>query len=194
MTVLLAVAAIALGLVTCFAGYPLLRFLLGVLGFAAGAIAGSAAVTLAIMDPAPWVLPVGLVMGGVIGAVLAQFFFMAGVFLVGASFGALAGGVLSARFGFEPALGVLIAALAGGILAMGLQRPLIALSTAFIGAWLLISGGFSLFGWESPLLVPTTVLHEISQGAHGSFLLLWALCGMLGFGLQMRPKRKKEEA
>jgi hypothetical protein len=190
MTGLLVLGAVALGLLICFAGYPLIRFLLGVLGFAAGAMAASLVASLTVHEPAAWVIPAAMVAGGVAGAVLAQVFFLAGVFLVGASFGALVGGVLTARFGFEPAVGVVVAAVAGGVLALGIQRLLIGLSTAFLGAWLSLSGGFVLLGLQQELVLPGGMLDQIARGGQTRFLVAWAVLGALGFAVQMRSRAR----
>lgn len=192
MITIAAIGALVLGLITCFAGYALIRFLLGLLGFAAGALVGSVVSGLFLTDPAPWVYPVSILAGGLAGAILAQVFFLAGVFVVGASFGALVGGVLAARFGFEPAVGVVVAALAGGVLALGLQRLLIALSTAFIGAWLVMSGLFVVLGLEPVLIMPGGILDQIARGGQTTFLLAWAGVGALGFAAQMRTRPKPE--
>ncbi len=185
---LIALAAAAAGLVITFAGYPLIRFLIGLLGFAAGAFAGSVAVGLLSSAPPNWVYPASLLVGGLIGAILAQVFFGAGIFLLGASFGALAGAVLAARFGFEPVVGAVVLGLAGGVLALGLQKPLIALSTAFLGSWLLVSSALFFLGIEDAVLPPAETFQRIAREGRSGFLLAWAAVGAVGFAIQIRSR------
>jgi hypothetical protein len=189
---LIALAAAAAGLVITFAGYPLIRLLIGLLGLLAGAFAGSVAAGLLFAPAETWVYPVSMVVGGLLGALLAQFFFSAGIFLLGACFGALVGSVLAARFGFEPVVGGVVAALAGGLLALGLQKPLIALSTAFLGSWLLVSSAFVALGIEEALRPPNEMLERVAREGQTGFLAAWAALGAIGFAVQIRSRPRSQ--
>lgn len=121
------------GLVQCFAGYGLLRFVLSVTGFGIGAAAGVGAAQL---------LTQNLVTLGVCGFVFGAAFvwlvtrlYLAGVFLLGALAGTALSVFLMQAFGKPPFSAVLILfALAWGVLAVVLQRWAVILATVAVGA------------------------------------------------------------
>ena len=82
-----AAAVLAIGgLLACFAGYRLFRFVLAMYGFIVGAF-----FTASLMGPAnSWTLVVAFLVGGVLGAGLAVVAYFLGVGLVGAGLASLA--------------------------------------------------------------------------------------------------------
>jgi hypothetical protein len=132
------------GLLACFAGYRLFRFVLGIYGFLVGAflstnIAGAAADM--------WTLAIAAVVGGVVGAVLMVAAYFIGVGLVGAGLAAVAINVGWRLFGGEPPTWVLVVGCVLGALgALSLVRWVVIVGTATAGSWTLIVGALALMG------------------------------------------------
>jgi len=185
------VAAILFGLLYCFAGYRLFRFLLGLTGFI---LAGSAAAALAgwLSDGRLVYMAAGLVLGGVAGAAALYFMYYAGVFCLG-----LLGAVVVAHNALagQPESWVpwalLGAGVLGGLLALWLMRPVIVLATAAIGASLVVHGAVFLAG--------TAGLHEVLENpAHegeilSAMLIGWAALTLLGAVTQFLTFQPKPE-
>jgi len=130
----ISVAAIAWGVLDCFFGYKVFKITLALVGGLIGAVAAHAAATAAG-------LPTGgvtacLIAGGLLGAGLAFLMYIAAVFVAGFGFGATLGILLLAHYHHMVALlsGVVLG-LIGGFLAVKVQRILIMLSTALLGAF-----------------------------------------------------------
>ncbi|MEZ4381856.1 MAG: DUF4203 domain-containing protein [Nannocystaceae bacterium] len=147
----LALAAIALGLIACFAGYRLFRVVLALYGAALGAVVGVAVShnAAAGIEVAPLL---GALVGAVIGGLLFTAFYFVGVFFVGA----LTGLILADALGLSGAageIGRVLAALAGGLAAAVAQRLVIIVGTALSGAWSAVGGALMLFGLGSSTLL-----------------------------------------
>lgn len=132
------VLLVALGLLSCCAGYRLFRAVLTTYGFVLGAFFASTLV--APSDTIAMLVAVGV--GGLIGALILYAGYFVGVGLVGAWFGAMLGHAawIQWRGGDPGTIVVLAFAVAGAVLATGLQRQIIIISTAFIGAQLAVAG------------------------------------------------------
>jgi len=132
------------GIVTCFAGYRLFRFVLGLYGFYAGWLVGSS-----LIDPNSTAfikLMVGLG-GGVAGAILMVFAYFVGVGLIGAGLAALVLNTGWRLFGGEPpTLILVIVCVVGAVLALNIQRYVVVFGTAIAGAWTAMVGGMALIG------------------------------------------------
>lgn len=138
-----AVILVAGGLMSCFAGYRLFRFVLAFFGFVLGALAASSAMG---ADQTLWMIGAALI-GGVIGALILVVAYFAGVALIGAGIGAGLAMAIWAALGREPGIvPVLVLAIAGALAALALQRYVIILSTAFGGAQTALVGGAALLG------------------------------------------------
>jgi hypothetical protein len=139
-----AVVLVIGGLLSCFAGYRVFRFVLGFFGFVLGALLASSLIG---TEQGLWMVAAAIV-GGIVGALILVGAYFVGVALIGAAFGAL--GVahpLWAAFGREPHILVVIAfAVAGALAAMALQRYVIIVTTSYGGAWTAIVGGLTLMG------------------------------------------------
>lgn len=127
-------AAITWGLLDCFFGYRVFKFTLALLGGLTGALAAQA--TALALGLGPVGVTISLIAGGLLGAGLAFLLYLAAVFLAGFGFGATLGILLLANFQHMVALlSGCVLGLIGGFLAIKLQRVLIILSTALLGAF-----------------------------------------------------------
>jgi hypothetical protein len=188
MNALLTVSPVLLlmaGFVVCFFGYRLLRLTLALAGFGVGLAIGLAIA--GFMPGSGQVLTIVLgVVCGILGAVFATVLYKFGVFLLGAGAGALIAGVIVAATGWHyPMIARVLAAIAGGILTLILERPLISILSAFAGAWGIVLGAFRLFAW-----------HNVSSGSHGPadnyavMIACWLVIALVGTGIQLRSARK----
>ena len=134
------------GVLYCFLGYRLLKFVLGATGFMLAAAPAAAA--------AGWLshghliaMAISGVIGGICGATALLFLYHLGVFALGGVGAALAAHHLL-RMAPQPwsPWAVLAAACVGGLLALWLERPMLCLATAAIGAWLLTAAGLMAAG------------------------------------------------
>ena len=131
------------GLLSCFAGYRVFRFVLAFFGFVLGALATSSAMG---ADQTLWMIG-GAILGGLVGALILVLGYFVGVALIGAGIGAGAAMAIWAALGREPGmLPVLILSIRGALAALALQRYVIIVSTAFGGAQTAIVGGAAFFG------------------------------------------------
>lgn len=186
-------AVVLLGVLICFFGYRMFRFVLAIVGFIIGAsfVAGFG---FTLTDGKEIVvILIAAVAGGLIVGALFLFLYSAGVFLIGAIFGIL---LFSGIIGFvnsntNPILYIL-PALVGGILALLLQKFMIILITSFTGAWVsvmavlyFISSDFSPFRLE--------FIDRLGENQTYRIVFSWLALGMLGFITQyiIFPKKGK---
>jgi hypothetical protein len=132
------VLLVLVGLLSCFAGYRLFRAVLTIYGFVLGAFFVSTLV--APSDTVAMLVALGI--GGLVGALVLYAGYFVGVGLVGAGFGAMMSHELWVQWrGSDPsAIIVLAFAVVGAVLATGLQRQLVIVATAFIGAQTAVAG------------------------------------------------------
>jgi hypothetical protein len=135
------------GIVACFAGYRLFRVVLAIFGFMFGAWIASS--MMGITNTAGMLA--AAILGGLTGALILVFAYFVGIALVGAGLGATVAHVAWSQFGAvePPALAVIALAILGAFGAMVLQRYVIIVSTAFVGAWTLIVGVLAMAGDEA---------------------------------------------
>lgn len=177
------------GFIVCFFGYRLLRFTLALSGFAAGLVLG---LTVARLFPGAsqvLTLVVGIVCG-ILGAVVATVLYKVGVFLLGAVVGLLFASIILTATGWQqPMLVRVIAAVAGGILTLIVERPLVSILSAFAGAWGIVFGAFQLFGWYH-----VTAVTKSPPANYGLMIVGWLVLGFIGTGVQLRSgvRHKKE--
>jgi len=184
--------AIAVGVLACFWGYHLVKVILGIMGFAAGAAAGWTA-GMALAPSQNMVGLVGAGFGGLVGAVLCVWLFFFGIFLLGASAGAV---VAAAAFGgighqAEPIL-LLACAVMFGLLALVLQKFMIVLCTAFGGSYLVTAGILHFFRTgQSPAPLWFDYASPASPGLLGYVALaFWLILGLIGLGSQYGGSRR----
>jgi hypothetical protein len=188
--------AIVVGILICLCGYRILKLTLGIMGFIVGAGAGwSFGLSLAPHNNA-----IGLVLAlvaGLIGAALCVWLFFLGVFLLGASAGAIVAAALFNAAGNEPqAILIVICAVVFGLIALVMQKFMIIASTAFSGSYLVVAGVLHLMAHssESSLLwfnrVPTQ-----TAGLWGYVALAcWVVLGLAGLSFQYRHSERKDKA
>lgn len=131
------------GLLSCFAGYRLFRFVLGIYGF----ILGASIATGVMGTGSTWALVVAALAGGVLGAVLMVVAYFMGVGLIGAGLAALLLNLGWRFVGGEPPVWLLVVVcVVGAMAALSVVRFVVVFGTAIAGAWTLIVGVLALTG------------------------------------------------
>jgi hypothetical protein len=173
------------GLLSCFAGYRVFRFVLAFFGFVFGALAASSAMG---TDQTLWMIAAAL-LGGVLGALILVLAYFVGVALIGAGIGAAAAMAIWAALGREPGIvPVLILSVLGALAALALQRYVIIASTAFGGAQTAVVGGAALLAGEAADAAARSVYRvyplDPLPGTHLD-LIAWLALGTLGVIVQL---------
>ncbi len=185
----------AVGLLYCFLGYRLFKFILGLTGFL---LAGFVAAALAGWLTHGQVLAMSIagVLGGFCGALALFFLYRLGVFCLGGLGGfVIAYQVLSGRAEPWAPWAILGIGLGVGVLALLLERPVMSLATATIGAWLTVYAVLLVLaeqGWLSnwePEKAGATSLSPLTWGMLGG----WGLLSLLGAGLQLRNTKRRDK-
>ncbi|MCB0222208.1 MAG: DUF4203 domain-containing protein [Anaerolineae bacterium] len=149
-----ALFAVVFGLAFCFFGYRVFLVLLPIWGFFGGFWLGAQMMAL-LFGTGFLVTITGWVAGFILGmvfAILSYLFYILGVALVAASFGAAIGAGFMAALGFEGGFFVIIVALLCAVfvaaltLVMNLQKYVIILITAFGGANAIILSALLILG------------------------------------------------
>ncbi len=188
--------AVAVGILICFWGYRLLTLTLGVMGFIAGATGGWA-VGLSLAPGNNGIALVCALIGGVIGAVLCIWLFILGVFLLGASAGAIVATALFSAAGNQPQpILVLVLAIVFGVIALVMQKLMIVVCTAFSGSYLVTAGLLHLLTGAQDVSAPW--FDHLRPGSTGILgyvaLVFWLILGLAGGSFQYGGRRKREEA
>jgi MFS family permease len=182
---------ILFGIIQCFSGYRVFKFILVLTGFLTGGIlAGFFAST--IVQEKIIIILFGFI-GGCIGAALMLLLYFVGLFLIGA----LTGSIMSftvytlTETSPQPA-GIIIMAVIMGIFALVFQKFMIIISTAFAGAWYIILG-VSHFAVEQ---FDITRLDQLWKTG-GDTLYVTAACwlglSIIGMIVQYRGSRGKKK-
>lgn len=179
------------GLIYCFFGYTLFRLVLAMTGFL---LAGASAAVLTgwLSEGNMAAMGIALCIGGVCGAMALYFLYRSGVFCVGLLAGAMTTWtVLQGREESWIVWATLGAGLAGGLLALLLERPLMKAATAAIGAWLCLCALFFLLiqpYWHEQIADPA-----ISARVHLGIIAAWAIITALGCAVQWRSGKGKKK-
>jgi hypothetical protein len=139
------VVLLASGLIACFAGFRLFKFVVGAYGF----ILGAAIMSSTMGASSTTGMIAAAIFGGIAGAVILVLAYFVGVAVVGAGFGVLVAhvGWSYLRGTSEPPLTAIVGfAVLGAIGSMLLQRYVVIVATAFGGAWTAILGGLTMAG------------------------------------------------
>jgi hypothetical protein len=180
-----AIILVAGGLVSCFAGYRVFRFVLAFFGFIFGALAASSAMG---ADQTLWMIGAAIV-GGLLGALILVLAYFVGVALIGAGIGAGVAMAIWAALGREPGIvAVVILSVLGALAALALQRYVIIVSTAFGGAQTAIVGGAALLGGRAAGLAARSVyrVYPLDPLPATSWdLVAWLVLGTLGVIVQL---------
>ncbi len=177
-------------------GYRLLKVTLAVVGLIAGA-AGGWAVGLSLAPGNNGIALVCAIIGGVICAVLCIWLFFLGIFLLGASAGAIVATALFHAAGNQPQpILVLLLAIVFGVIALVMQEFMIIVSTAFIGSYLITAGIVHLLTGAKD--VSALWFDHLQPGSAGILgyvaLVFWVVLGLAGGSFQYRGRRRREEA
>ena len=175
--------SIAIGLLYCFLGYRMLKFILGLTGFL---IAGSVAIVIIgwITEGHAISMIAAMLIGGASGAFALFFLFRVGVFSIG-----LLGAVLVANniLGDKPEswtpLAILGCGLGGGLIALIMERPVLSLATAAIGAYMIVSGGSYLIYGQEQITDMRDVFSLDYEQQYA--LIVWAVLAATGFFAQL---------
>jgi hypothetical protein len=198
--IITALIAILIGIANCFFGYRIFRILLGILGFIGGALAGLVIIQALVLggsissSGALLYYILAALVGGAIGAVLLIFVYFIGVFLLGAAAGFVIGYVAALALNANDDVALIAAvvlALAGGILALILQRVIIIIATAISGALYIVSGIAALV---SPALVTRTMSGQTPaiDTAFTIMLIGWVVLSIAGMVVQFVWTGKKK--
>ncbi len=195
----ISVGAVAWGLLDVFFGYRVFKITLSVMGGLFGLAAGHALATAAGFGPGAQVA--ALVIGALLGAGLAFLLYIAAVFVAGFGFGATLGLLLLSNYHHMVALLTgAVMGIIGGFLAVKMQRILIVLSTALLGAFravLALSFFTSQMDWlhyyRQPDHLPALI--EGNPWMFPSVLVLAAVgvIAQLELGGSAEPKKKAKE-
>jgi len=186
--------AVVLGILMCFWGYRLLKVMLGVVGAIVGASAGwSFGMGLASANHV--VALVCAVVAGLIGAALCVWLFFLGVFLLGASVGAIAASAFFGTAGTQPnPIIIVVVAVIFGVLALVLQKFMIIVATAFNGSYLVTAALLHLLGGGQN---STVWLYPPQAGPLGTrgmvALVFWIVLGVVGVSVQYASSRRRGE-
>lgn len=191
-------AAVAWGLLDCFLGYKLFKITLALVGGLLGAVAAHAAAT--AMGLGSGGVTIALFAGALLGAGLAFLLYIAAVFVAGFGFGSTLGILLLSNFHPMVALlSGLVLGVCGGFLAVKLQRVLLMLSTALLGAFrcVVALAYFThsidwLFYFRQPDQLPTLIASNAWMLP--AILALAAIGLMVQFGLGGNKGQKKAPA
>lgn len=185
-------AGAAIGLIECFFGYRILRFLLGVLGFIAGAVIfGSLGYELS--GGSELISIAAGIAGGLAGAFITYTLYIVGVFAIGAALGFMTASYVFGILGTDPMPVALIAAGAiGGVLAAVLQKPMLMLATAFGGAYAAVAGVSYLISKNFDPLDPG-FLNTLGEDQLYRMAIIWFGLGVFGFVVQLMTLPRREE-
>jgi len=188
--------AVIAGLLACFWGYRLLKVTLAIVGLLAGA-AGGWEFGLSLAPGNTGIALACALICGLLGAILCVWLFFFGIFLLGASAGAIiAAGLFEGTGHQAPPLLLLVFAVIFGVLALVLQKFMIIVSTAFGGSYLITAGILHFVG-AAPKAAPLWFdrVSSPSAGALGYVALaLWFVLGLLGIRFQYAGRRGPDNA
>lgn len=191
------IVVLAFGLLTCLYGYKILKVVIFMLGIVSGAYAGLLYAPLLFADSPKVVWVVAGVLGLSLG-VLMNFFYKAGVFVLGAYGTAVILLPLLQSLQDIAAIGVLVVAiLVGGFMALKLEKWSMKAATAAVGAWHAVQSVFFLlklspFPWGQILdKYGGASLHDVFERPIYFWISVLGL-SIGGFYMQFRGKKKKD--
>jgi hypothetical protein len=136
---------------------------------------------------------IALFIGGMCGAFALYFLYRTGVFLLGLMGTALiTHNVLAAQPDTWIPLAVLGLAVAGGLFALLIERPVILLATAALGAWMVVSGVAYFIVGSSGLDEMTKLLE--SEDQRTIVIASWAVLAVAGALSQVATTKQKPKA
>lgn len=193
------VVVLLFGLLTCLRGYKILKVVIFLLGLTSGLYAGLIYAPLLFPEQPKLVWITAGILGLALGALM-NFFYKAGIFVVGAYMGAVVFLPFLQSMDDLPAIGLLVVIiLVSGFVALKLEKGAMKIATAFIGAWHAVQSAFFL-AKASPFLFPWEQVLDKYGGAslHSVFDRPWffwvSVLGLFlgGLYMQLRQNKKKE--
>lgn len=172
-------AVMAIGGWYCFLGYHTLKFIIGLTGFL---IAGAVAALLIhwATDGHMISVVIAALIGGISGAFALFFLYKVGIFSLGLLGGTLvAHNVISERPESWIPLAILGLGIVGGLFALLIEKPVMKLATATLGAWLIVSGG-AYFLSGSPEISDLSQAFRVEE-ERGIVLASWGILSLAGF-------------
>jgi hypothetical protein len=188
-----AVVLLLAGALACFAGYRLFRIVLAIFGFIFGAMLASS--LMGTSNTAGMVI--AALVGGLAGAAILLFAYFVGIALVGAGVGALIAhfGWAFVGSGDPPVLAVIVLAILGAIGAMFVQRHVIIVATAFVGAWTMLVGILAAVGDRGALAAKSAgnvwILYPTTAPGYGWMPFVWVALALAGTAVQLGLRGKK---
>lgn len=192
------------GLVTCFAGFRLFRFVLALYGFFLGWMVGS---NIPAPETSMWIHLMSGLGGGLIGALVMVFAYFVGVGLIGAGLAAMALNTVWRLIGGDPpTLILVIVCVIGAVLALNVVRYVVIFGSAIAGAWTTLIGASALMGDGAALKAASApnvwVVYPMNLLPGGWLMtILWFVLALAGVVVQLSTtsktggkKKKKKEA
>jgi len=184
------------GAVACFMGYRFFRVVLAIYGFIFGAMLASS--VMGISNHLGMLI--AALVGGILGAVLFTFAYYVSIGLIGAGMGAFLLHVVwdYAKRSEPPSVAVIIASVAGAVIAMALQRYVIIVATAFSGAWTMIVAGLAMAGNRAAERAAAGgsvwILYPFAPATSGPGWVptAWMLLSLLGIAVQAGVTGRKK--
>ncbi len=194
----IALVLVISGALSCFAGYRLFRTVLAISGFIAGWLLAG---TLVNVHGTAAAFLVSLV-GGIVGALALVFAYFIAVALIGAGLGAVVAHVASSLAGIaDPPWPLLVLlAVLGAIGAILLQRYVIVVWTAFVGAWTIVIAALAAAGnrgAQTAIESHDWVLSPLATATIAAWVpIAWIALGLLGMTVQLgvTGRRKNSRA
>ncbi len=201
-TILFAILYVILGGISCFFGYRLFRVMLALVGFAGGVLFALAMIDLLVIDTDTDRIisyaetvdelsaqsgVVGIVVTlivGLIAAAVVQVFYKFGVFLLAGSAAAFVTfALLSNNTELDDEIrlfAILFMFGVVGIFALRIERHVLVLSTALVGAFFIVLAGYLVLATDDPQLDQPFGNDAVSVPAGFVMLLLWLLFAIAG--------------
>jgi hypothetical protein len=178
-----AVLSLLLGIFFCFFGYRVFKIPLAISGF----MFGMSLVSLLVYQftGTVWIILAAGATGGICFLLLAIFILPVGLFILGAYLGAVIALYFFFIFTevgivFPYWIPIVVLALAGGITAVIVKKPLIVVASSFLGSWAIVTGVFTFIPPQS-----TTLIGWIQLAA-------WIVLGFAGVLVQYKVTAKKK--
>ncbi len=175
---ILAAIVIIFGVLFCFFGYRLFKVILAIVGFIFGFVL-TAGILYKFTNLTLISGLVGIV-GGLIFAVLAFYLYFIGIFILGAYLGIVVWSVISSVTGIVlPFWVAIVLAVLLGVLALVFQKFMIIVTTAFIGAYLIVVTLVTVMKFDASVIPYVNAVG-------------WLILGFLGIFVQYRLTAKKK--
>ncbi|MBN1355567.1 DUF4203 domain-containing protein [bacterium] len=177
------IIGILFGSVNCFFGYRIFRILIGIWGFFTGITSGMwISDTMGFYGIGKWIITLLL---GIIGAALVSLLYFAGVFLLGALFGYFILNLTAVHLHLTLSwIWIAVCSLLGGLAALGIQKPILILGTAYTGAWLAVISALSYLLNKPPWMIDLP--GDLPQTTQLFSLISWLAIGTLGMAFQAK--------